>query len=116
MPAQARGLGRSMRLTGRGGSANHWRFQGAPCMAGQPRGATRSAKPGEVAARWIVVDAKDAVLGRLASRVAMRLRGTHHARYTPHADTGDFVVIVNAEKIRLTGRKREDKIYYKHTG
>jgi large subunit ribosomal protein L13 len=85
-------------------------------MAGQPRGATRSAKPGEVAARWIVVDAQDAVLGRLASRVALRLRGKHHALFTPHVDTGDFVVIVNAEKVRLTGRKREDKIYYKHTG
>jgi large subunit ribosomal protein L13 len=85
-------------------------------MAGQPRGVTRSAKPGEVVARWIVVDAQDAVLGRLASRVALRLRGKHHALFTPHVDTGDFVVIVNAEKVRLTGRKREDKIYYKHTG
>jgi large subunit ribosomal protein L13 len=85
-------------------------------MAGRPRGATRSAKPGEVPQRWILVDAKDAVLGRLASRLALRLRGKHHPLYTPHADTGDFVVVVNAEKVRLTGRKREDKLYYRHTG
>lgn len=85
-------------------------------MAGKPPGATRSAKPGDVPERWILVDAKDVVLGRLASRVASRLRGKHHALYTPHADTGDFVIIVNAEKVRLTGNKRNDKIYYKHTG
>jgi large subunit ribosomal protein L13 len=85
-------------------------------MAGQPRGATRSAKHGDVPERWIVVDAKDVVLGRLASRVAMRLRGKHHALYTPHADTGDFVIIVNAEKVKLTGKKAERKVYYRHTG
>jgi large subunit ribosomal protein L13 len=85
-------------------------------MAGQPRGATRSAKTGEVPERWILVDAKDVVLGRLASRIASRLRGKHHALYTPHADTGDFIVVVNAEKVKLTGRKRDDKLYYRHTG
>ena len=85
-------------------------------MPGQPRGATRSAKTGEVPERWILVDAKDVVLGRLASRIASRLRGKHHALYTPHADTGDFIVVVNAEKVKLTGRKRDDKLYYRHTG
>lgn len=85
-------------------------------MAGKPPGATRSAKPGDVPERWILVDANDVVLGRLASRVASRLRGKHHALYTPHADTGDFIIIVNAEKVRLTGNKRQDKTYYKHTG
>jgi large subunit ribosomal protein L13 len=82
----------------------------------KPPGATRSAKHGDVPERWIVVDAKDVVLGRLASRVAIRLRGKHHALFTPHADTGDFVIIVNAEKVKLTGNKRQDKTYYKHTG
>jgi large subunit ribosomal protein L13 len=85
-------------------------------MAGKPPGATRSAKPGDVPERWILVDAEDVVLGRLATGVATRLRGKHHALYTPHADTGDFVIIVNAEKVRLTGNKREDKTYYRHSG
>jgi large subunit ribosomal protein L13 len=78
--------------------------------------ATKSAKPGEVEQRWYVVDASDKVLGRLATRVASVLRGKHKALYTPHVDTGDFVIVVNAEKVRLTGRKREKKIYYRHTG
>ena len=85
-------------------------------MASSPPGATRSAKAGDVPERWILVDAADVVLGRLASAVASRLRGKHHALYTPHADTGDFIVIVNAEKVKLTGKKRERKIYYRHTG
>ncbi len=85
-------------------------------MAHQVQRATRSAKPGEVEKRWYVVDAADQVLGRLATRVATTLRGKHKAIYTPHVDTGDFVIIVNAEKVRLTGRKREQKIYYRHTG
>jgi large subunit ribosomal protein L13 len=85
-------------------------------MAGQPPGATRSAKPGDVDARWYVVDATDLVLGRLASRLASRLRGKHHALFTPHADTGDFVIVVNAEKVKLTGRKLEQKTYYRHSG
>lgn len=78
--------------------------------------ATRSARPGEVERRWLVVDATDQVLGRLATRVATMLRGKHKALFTPHVDTGDFVIVVNAEKVRLTGRKREQKVYHRHTG
>jgi large subunit ribosomal protein L13 len=85
-------------------------------MAGQLPGATRSAKPGEVPARWYVVDATDVVLGRLASTLAARLRGKHRALYTPHVDTGDFVIVVNAKKVKLTGRKAERKVYYRHSG
>ncbi len=66
--------------------------------------------------KWYVIDAKDQVLGRLAAEIARRLRGKHKPTYTPHIDTGDYVIIVNAEKIRLTGKKLEQKIYYKHTG
>ncbi len=66
--------------------------------------------------RWYVVDAKDLVLGRLATRVAMVLRGKNKPTYTPNADTGDFVIVVNAEKVRLTGKKMTDKVYYRHTG
>jgi len=85
-------------------------------MAVQVQRATRSAKPREVEQSWFVVDAADQVLGRLATRVAMVLRGKHKPLFTPHVDTGDFVIVVNAEKVRLTGRKREQKIYYRHTG
>ncbi len=85
-------------------------------MAATAHRATRSAKPGERPARWYVVDAQDQVLGRLATRIATILRGKHHALFTPHVDTGDFVVVVNAEKVRLTGRKREQKLYVTHTG
>jgi large subunit ribosomal protein L13 len=85
-------------------------------MAGQPPGATRSAKPGEIDAHWYVVDATDLVLGRLATQLAARLRGKHRALFTPHVDTGDFVIVVNAEKVRLTGRKAEQKVYYRHSG
>jgi large subunit ribosomal protein L13 len=85
-------------------------------MGAQAHGATRSLRPGEYEPRWLVVDASDQVLGRLATRVATILRGKHHAEFTPHVDTGDFVVIVNAEKVRLTGRKREQKTYHRHTG
>lgn len=78
---------------------------------------TVSAKPGEVAREWHVIDAEGLVLGRLASVIAMRLRGKHKPQYTPHVDCGDHIVVVNAEKIALTGNnKREDKIYYRHTG
>ena len=66
--------------------------------------------------RWYVVDAKDLVLGRLATRVAMVLRGKNKPTYTPNADTGDFVIVVNAGKVRLTGRKMTDKVYYHHSG
>jgi large subunit ribosomal protein L13 len=77
---------------------------------------TYSVKAGEIERRWFVVDAQGKVLGRLATEVARILRGKHKPIYTPHLDTGDFVVIVNAEGIRLTGRKEEQKTYFRHTG
>ena len=77
---------------------------------------TFSAKPAEVTHEWLVIDATDQVLGRVASEVAVRLRGKHKPIYTPHVDTGDFIVVVNADKIRVTGAKADDKIYYRHTG
>ena len=70
----------------------------------------------EIERRWWVVDAEDVILGRLATRVASVLRGKHKPSYTPHLDTGDFVVVINAEKVRLTGRKATDKKYFRHTG
>ena len=85
-------------------------------MGVQAHRATKSAKPAEVEHRWFVVDATDQVLGRLASRLATVLRGKHRPIFTPHVDTGDYVIVVNAEKVKLTGRKREQKIYYRHTG
>ena len=66
--------------------------------------------------KWVLVDAEDKVLGRLATQVAMRLRGKHLPDFSPHVDTGDFVVVVNASKVRLTGRKMDQKMYYRHTG
>jgi large subunit ribosomal protein L13 len=77
---------------------------------------TFSAKPHEVQHDWLLVDAADKILGRLASQIAIRLRGKHKAIYTPHVDTGDFVVVVNADKLRVTGNKTQNKIYYRHTG
>ena len=77
---------------------------------------TFSAKAEEVQRDWFVVDAAEKTLGRLASEIAHRLRGKHKAEYTPHVDTGDFVIVVNAEKVKLTGRKREQKTYYRHSG
>jgi large subunit ribosomal protein L13 len=77
---------------------------------------TYSAKPKEVEQRWYLVDAEGQTLGRLATRIADTLRGKRKPEYTPHVDTGDFVVVVNAEKISVTGKKREDKIYYRHSG
>ncbi len=77
---------------------------------------TFSAKPADVTHEWFVIDATDKVLGRVASEVALRLRGKHKAIYTPHVDTGDFIVIVNAEKLRVTGNKATDKVYYRHSG
>ena len=77
---------------------------------------TYSAKTGEVQHGWYVVDAHDKVLGRLASQIAVRLRGKHKPQYTPHVDTGDYIVVVNAAKLRVTGRKPERKIYYRHSG
>ena len=76
---------------------------------------TFSAKAHEVDHDWYVVDASDRILGRLASRIALRLRGKHKAEYTPHVDTGDYIIVTNAEKIKVTGRKFKDKIYYRHT-
>ena len=77
---------------------------------------TFSAKPHEVTRDWFVVDATDKVLGRVASEVARRLRGKHKPEYTPHVDTGDFIVVVNVEKLRVTGNKAEDKKYFRHSG
>ena len=77
---------------------------------------TYSAKNGEINHDWFVVDAADKTLGRLASEIAHRLRGKHKPEYTPHVDTGDYIVVINAEKIRVTGAKSKDKIYHHHTG
>ncbi len=77
---------------------------------------TFSAKAHEVQRDWYVVDAADKVLGRVAAEVAHRLRGKHKAIYTPHVDTGDFIIVVNADKLRVTGAKFEDKKYYRHSG
>ena len=77
---------------------------------------TYSARPADVTRGWYVIDAEGCVLGRLATIVATRLRGKHKPMYTPHIDCGDNIIVVNAEKVRLTGRKREDKIFYWHTG
>jgi large subunit ribosomal protein L13 len=77
---------------------------------------TFSAKPAEVTHEWFVVDATDKVLGRVASEVALRLRGKHKAIYTPHVDTGDYIVVVNADKLRVTGNKPTDKLYHRHSG
>jgi large subunit ribosomal protein L13 len=77
---------------------------------------TFSAKPADVKRDWYVVDATDRTLGRLSSEIARRLRGKHKPEYTPHVDTGDYIVVVNAGKVRTTGNKKSDKIYYSHTG
>ena len=77
---------------------------------------TFSAKPAEVKRDWYVVDAEGKTLGRLATEIARRLRGKHKPEYTPHVDTGDYIVVVNVEKIAVTGNKEKDKIYYRHTG
>ena len=77
---------------------------------------TYSAKPAEVEKKWILIDAEGVVLGRLASIIAMRLRGKHKPTFTPHVDCGDHVIVVNADKVVLTGNKYNDKVYYWHTG
>ena len=77
---------------------------------------TFSAKPEAVKRDWYVVDAEGKTLGRLATEIATRLRGKHKPEYTPHVDTGDYIVVVNAEKVRVTGRKATDKMYHRHTG
>jgi len=77
---------------------------------------TFSAKPADVTHQWFVIDATDKVLGRIASEAALRLRGKHKAIYTPHVDTGDYIVVINASKIRVTGNKSLDKMYHRHSG
>ncbi|HHZ70152.1 MAG TPA: 50S ribosomal protein L13 [Methylococcaceae bacterium] len=77
---------------------------------------TFSAKPAEVKRDWYVVDAEGKTLGRLSSEIAKRLRGKHKPVYTPHVDTGDYIIVINAEKIHVTGNKEQDKVYYHHTG
>jgi large subunit ribosomal protein L13 len=77
---------------------------------------TLFAKKGEVEQKWYVVDAKDAVLGRLAVKIATQITGKNKTIYTPNTDTGDFVIVINAEKIKLTGRKLDNKVYYRHSG
>jgi len=77
---------------------------------------TYSARPADIDKKWVVIDAQGVVLGRLASLVAMRLRGKHKATFTPHMDMGDNVIVINAEKVQLTGNKRADQRYYWHTG
>jgi large subunit ribosomal protein L13 len=77
---------------------------------------TYMAKAETITRQWYLIDAEEKVLGRLASHVAARLRGKHKPEYTPHADTGDFFVIINADKLRVTGKKQQDKLYHRHTG
>lgn len=77
---------------------------------------TFSARPQTVKRDWYVIDAANLVLGRLASEIAKRLRGKHKPEYTPHVDTGDYIIVINADKIHITGRKRTDKVYYHHSG
>jgi large subunit ribosomal protein L13 len=77
---------------------------------------TYTAKAGQVEQGWYVVDAQGKVLGKLATQIATRLRGKHKPEYTPHVDTGDYVIVVNAAKVRVTGRKTENKVYYRHSG
>jgi large subunit ribosomal protein L13 len=97
------------------------RLTGAPWAGGRnPDGTdamkTYSAKPAEIEKKWVMIDAAGLIVGRLASIVAMRLRGKHLPTYTPHVDCGDNVIIINADKVVLTGRKREQKVYHHHTG
>lgn len=77
---------------------------------------TISAKPESVKRDWYIIDASEKTLGRMATEIAHRLRGKHKPEYTPHVDTGDYIVVINAEKVRVTGKKTSDKMYYRHTG
>jgi large subunit ribosomal protein L13 len=77
---------------------------------------TYTAKPADIEKKWVLIDAEGVVLGRLASIIAMRLRGKHKASFTPHMDMGDNVIVINADKVQMTGRKRDDKVHYWHTG
>ena len=79
-------------------------------------GKTYSAKPADIGKKWILIDASGLVVGRLATLIALRLRGKHKATFTPHMDDGDNIIVINAEKVVFTGKKREDKVYYHHTG
>ena len=79
-------------------------------------GITKSLKPAEVEKKWVLIDAEDVVLGRLASVIAMRLRGKHKPQFTPHVDCGDNVIVINADKVKITGKKADDEIFYWHTG
>ena len=85
-------------------------------MGASAHRATQSARPADVERRWFVIDATDLVLGRMATRIATILRGKHKPIFTPHVDTGDHVIVINAEKVKLTGNKREQKLYYRHSG
>jgi large subunit ribosomal protein L13 len=77
---------------------------------------TFSARPADIDKKWVIIDAQGIVVGRLASLIAMRLRGKHKPSFTPHMDMGDNVIVINADKVQLTGNKRADKVYYRHTG
>ena len=77
---------------------------------------TYTVRPGDIERKWFIIDANDLVLGRMATKVASILRGKHRPQYTPHADCGDHVIVINADKVRLTGRKEEQKVYYRHSG
>ena len=77
---------------------------------------TYIAKEADIVKKWYVIDAEGVTLGRLASELALRLRGKHKAEYTPHVDTGDYIIVLNADKVAVTGNKRTDKVYYHHTG
>ena len=79
-------------------------------------GKTYSAKPADIEKKWVLIDASGLVVGRLASIIALRLRGKHKASFTPHLDAGDNIIVINADKVVLTGRKRDQKVYYHHTG
>lgn len=85
-------------------------------MGVSPLTKTYVAKPGDIQRAWYVIDAAGKPLGRVATQAAMILQGKHKPMYTPHIDTGDFVIVINAEKVQLTGRKLDQKIYYRHTG
>ena len=98
-----------------------WKGMASPAPFPLPAGSvdemkTFSAKPQDVDRRWILIDADGKTLGRLASEIAKRLRGKHKPEYTPHVDTGDYIVVINAEKLRVTGNKSADKVYYRHSG
>ena len=85
-------------------------------MGAQAHKATKSVRGEDVERRWFVVDAEGMVLGRMATQIATILRGKHRPTFTPHNDTGEYVIVVNAEKVKLTGRKLQQKIYHRHTG